>query len=86
MWLKLCFGLLASSDFSGESVAAIFRVTEIGSTVLADLPSNPEVEGIMPLQTIRLTNMQCNMATVTTNVPAGPTHFLLPVTYVPNRI
>jgi hypothetical protein len=57
MWLKLCFGLLVSSDFSGESAAAIFRVTEIGSTVLANLPSNLEVEGIMPLLNVRLTNM-----------------------------
>jgi hypothetical protein len=45
---------LVDSEVSGERAAAIFRVTEIDSKVLANLSSNPESEGCMPLQNVRI--------------------------------
>jgi hypothetical protein len=61
MLLELCFGLLhykllVDSEVLGESTAATFRVTEIDSKVLANLPSNPEHEGKMPFQNVRIIN------------------------------
>lgn len=59
MLLILCFGLLhckllVDSEVSEVRAAAIFRVTEIDSKILANLPSNPEHESSMPFQNIRL--------------------------------
>jgi len=73
--LKLCFELLhckllVNSEVSGERDAAIFRVTEMDSKVLANLPSNPEREGCMLLQNIRIVKTYYNMTTITANLPA----------------